>query len=110
MTASRLRSTREHIVLAAVPVLSSYKGESLTTIDQIVAMAKIIWPTAKAIEVKPYKADPRSSWSGSDVAEGFKLTIFVEGGSLVAQIIAGSLEGLKTKLEQRSRKRRFGSA
>ena len=111
MTWLWLRSTRGHMGwdLAAVPVLTSDTGESLATSEQIVAMAQVIWPAAKTIEVKPYKADPRSSWSGSDVAEGFKLTICVEGGSLVAQIIAGTLEGLKTKLDQRSRKRRYGS-
>lgn len=81
----------------------------MATSEQIVVMAQAIWPTAKTIEVKPYKADPRSSWSGSDVAEGFKLTICIDGGNLVAQIIAGTLEGLKTKLDQRSRKRRYGS-
>jgi hypothetical protein len=95
--------------VAAVPVLTSDIGESLATIEQIVAMAEVIWPAAKTIVVKPYKADPRSSWSGSDVAEGFKLTICVEGGNLVAQIVAGSLDGLKEKLDQRSRKRRYGN-
>jgi len=81
----------------------------LATSEQIVAMSQVIWPAAKTIDVKPYKADPRSAWSGSEVAEGFKLTICAEGGSLVAQIVAGTLDGLKTKLDQRSRKRRFGS-
>ena len=71
-------------------------------------MAQVIWPTAKTIEVSQYKAD-RSSWSGSDIPEGFKLTISAEGGSLVAQIIAGNLDGLKAKLDQRSRKKRWGS-
>ena len=108
VTALWLRSTSGHMGLAAVPVLTSDIGESLATSEQIVAMSQVIWPAAKTIEVKPYKADPRSSWSGSDVAEGFKLTICVEGGSLVAQIIAETLEGLKTKLDQRSRKRRYG--
>jgi hypothetical protein len=70
-------------------------------------MAQVIWPTAKTIEVKPYKAD-RGSWS-SEIAEGFKLTICAEGGSLVAQIIAGTLDALKAKLDQRSRKKRWGS-
>jgi hypothetical protein len=95
--------------LAAVPVLTSDTGESLATSEQIVAMSQVIWPAATTIEVRPYKADPRSSWSGSDVAEGFKLTICVEDGKLVAQIIAGTLDGLKTKLDQRSRKRRYGN-
>jgi hypothetical protein len=90
-------------------MLPSDTGESLATSDQIVTMAQVIWPAATTIEVKPYKADPRSSWSGSDVAEGFKLTICVEGGTLVAQIVAVTLDGLKTKLDQRSRKRRYGS-
>ena len=79
----------------------------MATSEQIVAMAQVIWPTAKSIEVKPYKAD-RSSWSGLEIAEGFKLTI-TEGGSLVAQIIAGTLDALKAKLDQRSRKKRWGS-
>ena len=92
----------------ADPVLTSDIGESLATSEQIVAMAQVIWPAAKTIEVKPYKAD-RSSWSGSDIAEGFKLTISAEGGSLVAQIIAGTLDALKAKLDQRSRKKRWGS-
>jgi Putative beta-barrel porin-2, OmpL-like. bbp2 len=48
-------------------------------------------------------------WAGSEVAEGFKLTISAEGGSLVAQIIAGTLDGLKAKLDHRSRKKRWGS-
>jgi len=93
---------------AAVPVLTSDAGESLATSEQIVAMAKVIWPAAKTVEVKPYRAD-RSSWSGSEIAEGFKLTISAEGGSLVAQIIAGTLDALKAKLDQRSRKKRWGS-
>ena len=80
----------------------------MATSEQIVAMAQVIWPTAETIEVKPYKAD-RSSWSGSEIAEGFKLTISAEGGSLVAQIIAGNLDALKAKLDQRSRKKRWGS-
>jgi hypothetical protein len=94
--------------LAACRVLTSDIGEFLTTIEQIVAMARVIWPSAETIEVKPYKAD-RSSWSGSEIAEGFKLTINAEGGSLVAQIIAGTLDALKSKLDQRSRKKRWGS-
>ena len=93
---------------AAAPVLTSDIGESLATSEQIVAMAQVIWPAAKTIEVKPYRAD-RSSWSGSEIAEGFKLTISAEGGSLVAQIIAGTLDGLTAKLDQRSRKKRWGS-
>jgi len=80
----------------------------LVTSEQVVAMAQVIWPTAKNIQVTPYKAD-RSSWSGSPIAEGFKLTISAEGGSLVAQIIAGTLDALKAKLDQRSRKKRWGS-
>jgi hypothetical protein len=91
-----------------VPVQPSDIGESLATSEQIVEMAQVIWPAAKTIEVKPYKAD-RSSWSGSEIAEGFKLTISAEGGSLVAQIIAGTLDALKAKLDQRSRKKRWGS-
>jgi hypothetical protein len=79
----------------------------LATSEQIVAMAQVIWPTAETIEIKPYKAD-RSSWSGSEIAEGFKLTISAEG-SLVAQIIAGTLDALKAKLDQRSRTKRWGS-
>ena len=93
--------------LAACPVLTSDIGELLATSEQIVAMAQMIWPSAKTIEVKPYTAD-RSSWSGSDIAEGFKLTISAEGGSLVAQIIAATLDKLKAKLDQRSRKKRWG--
>ena len=93
---------------AAAPVLISDIGEILATSEQIVAMAQVIWPAAKTIEVKPYKAD-RSSWSGLEIAEGFKLTICAEGGSLVAQIIAGTLDALKAKLDQRSRKKRWGS-
>jgi hypothetical protein len=80
----------------------------MVTSDQIVTMAQVIWPTAKNIEVRPYKAG-RSQWSGSPIMEGFQLTISAEGGSLVAQIIAGTLDALKTKLEQRSRKRHWGS-
>jgi hypothetical protein len=80
----------------------------LATNEQVVTMAKLIWPAAETIEVKPYKAD-RSSWSGSEISEGFKLTISAEGGSLVAQITAGTLDALKTKLAQRSRKKRWGS-
>jgi hypothetical protein len=93
---------------AACPVLTSDVGEVLATNEQIVALAQLIWPTAKTIEVKPYKAD-RSSWSGSEIAEGFKLTINAEGGSLIAQIIAGTLDALKAKLDQRSKKKRWGS-
>jgi hypothetical protein len=93
---------------AAAPVLTSDIGEILTTSEQIVAMAKVIWPAAKTIEVNPYRAD-RSSWSGSEITEGFRLTISADGGSLVAQIIAGTLDALKTKLDQRSRKKRWGS-
>jgi hypothetical protein len=93
---------------AAFPVLTSGIGEILATSEQIVAMAQVIWPAAKSIEVKPYKAD-RSSWTGSEIAEGFKLTISAEGGSLVAQIIAGTLDALKAKLDQRSKKKRWGS-
>ena len=77
----------------------------MATSEQIVAMAQVIWPAAKTIEVTPYKAD-RSSWSGSEITEGFKLTISAESGSLVAQIIAGTLDALKGKLDQRSRKKR----
>jgi hypothetical protein len=95
-------------VPAAVSVLISDIGESLATSEQIVSMAQVIWPAAKTIEVKPFRAG-RSSWSGSDVAEGFKLTINDEGGGLVAQIIAGTLDALKDKLDQRSRKKRWGS-
>jgi hypothetical protein len=80
----------------------------LATSEQIVAMAQVIWPAAKTIEVKPYKAD-RSSWSGAEISEGFKLTIIAEGGNLVAQIIAGTLDALKAKLDQRSRKKRWGT-
>jgi hypothetical protein len=80
----------------------------LATSEQIVAMAQVIWPVAKTIEVKPFRAD-RSSWSGSEVSEGFKLTIGDEGGGLIAQIIAGTLDALKDKLDQRSRKKRWGS-
>ena len=80
----------------------------MATSEQIVAMAQVIWPAAKTIKVSPYKAD-RSSWSGSEIAEGFKLTISAEGGNLVAQIIAGTLDALKAKLDQRSRKKRWGS-
>jgi hypothetical protein len=80
----------------------------LATSEQIVAMAQVIWPAAKSIKVSPYKAD-RSAWSGSEIAEGFKLTISAEGGNLVAQIIAGTLDALKGKLDQRSRKRRWGT-
>ena len=107
-----LLSNRGHMVdgdaLAAGPVLTSDIGESLATSEQIVAMAQVIWPAAKTIEVTPYKAG-RWSWGSSDVAEGFKLTISAEGGSLVAQIIAGTLDALKAKLDQRSRKKRWGS-
>jgi hypothetical protein len=95
-------------VPAARRVLISDRGESLATSEQIVAMAQVIWPAAKTIEVTPYKAG-RSSWSSSEIAEGFKLTISAEGGSLVAQIIAGTLDALKGKLDQRSRKKRWGS-
>jgi len=80
----------------------------LATSEQIVAMAQVIWPAAKTIEVQPYKAD-RSSWSGSEIATGFKLTINAEGGTLVAQIVAATLDELKAKLDQRSRKKRWGS-
>ena len=93
---------------AAAPVLTSDIGESLATSEQIVAMAHVIWPAAKTIEVTPYKAG-RSSWSSSEISEGFKLTICADGGSLVAQIIAGTLDALKAKLDQRSRKKRWGS-
>ncbi len=79
----------------------------MATSEQIVAMAQVIWPAAKTIEVTPYKAD-RSSWN-SEITEGFKLTISAESGSLVAQIIAGTLDALKGKLDQRSRKKRWGS-
>ena len=79
----------------------------MPTSEQIVAMAQMIWPSAKTIEVKPYKAD-RWSWSGSEIPEGFKLTISAEGGGLVAQIIAATLDKLKLKLDQRSRKKRWG--
>jgi hypothetical protein len=114
LTVSRLRllSVRGHMVdgyaLAVYPVLTSDIGESLATSEQIVAIAQVIWPAAKTIEVTPYKAG-RSSWSSSEVAEGFKLTISAEGGSLVALIIAGTLDALKAKLDQRSRKKRWGS-
>jgi hypothetical protein len=97
----------EGYALAVIAVLTPDIGELLATSEQIVAMAQVIWPSAKTIEVKPYKAD-RSSWSGSDIAEGFKLTISAEGGSLVAQIVAGTLDKLKTKLDQRFRKKRWG--
>ena len=93
---------------AACPILTSDIGILLATSEQIVAMAQVIWPTAGTIEVKPYKAD-RSSWTGSEITEGFKLTISAEGGSLVAQIIAGTLDALKAKLDQRSRAKRWGS-
>ena len=93
---------------AAGLVLTFDIGEILATSEQIVAMAQVIWPAAKSIEVTAYRAD-RSSWSGSEIAEGFKLTISAEGGSLVAQIIAGTLDALKAKLDQRSRKKRWGS-
>jgi hypothetical protein len=96
------------VVAAACPILTSDIGNLLATSEQIVAMAQVIWPAAKIIEVKPYKAD-RSSWSGSEIAEGFKLTISAEGGSLVAQVIAGTLDALKAKLDQRSRTKRWGS-
>ena len=107
-----LLSNRGHMgdseALPECPVLTSDIGELLATSEQIVAMAQVIWPAAKTIEVKPYKAD-RSTWSGSEIAEGYKLTINAEGGSLVAQIIAGTLDALKTKLDQRSKKKRWGS-
>ena len=93
---------------AAGAVLTSDIGESLATSEQIVAMAQVIWPAAKTIKVTPYEAG-RSSWSSSEIAEGSKLTIGAEGGSLVAQIIAGTLDALKAKLDQRSRKKRWGS-
>lgn len=79
----------------------------MATSEQIVTMAHGIWPSAKNIEVTPYKAD-RTSWSGSEIAEGFKLTISAEDGSLVAQVIAGTLDALRAKLDQRSRKKRSG--
>lgn len=87
--------------------LASDIGESLATSEQIVAMAQVIWPAAQSIEVTPYKAG-RSSWSNSEIAEGFKLTICAQSGSLVAQVIAGNLDALKAKLDQRSRKKRWG--
>jgi hypothetical protein len=71
-------------------------------------MARVIWPTAKNIDVTRYKAD-RSAWSGSPIKEGFQLTISAEGGSLIAQLIAETLDALKAKLEQRSRKKRWGN-
>lgn len=71
-------------------------------------MAGTIWPTAKNVDLAPYKAD-RSAWSGADVTEGFKLTITAEGGNLVAQVIAGTLDGLKSKLDQRTKKRNWGT-
>jgi hypothetical protein len=86
----------------------SETGATLVTSEQIVTIAQEIWPTAKNIQVSPYKAD-RSAWSGSQLKEGFKLTISAEGGSLVAQIIAGTLDALKAKLDQRSKKRNWGS-
>jgi hypothetical protein len=70
-------------------------------------IAPEIWPTAKNIQVTPYKAD-RSAWSGSQFKEGFKLTICAEGGCLVAQIIAATLDALKVKLDQRTKKRNWG--
>jgi hypothetical protein len=86
----------------------SVTGATLVTSEQIVTIAKGIWPTAKNIQVTPYKAD-RSAWSGSQLKEGFKLTISAEGGCLIAQIIAGTLDALKAKLEQRSKKRKWGT-
>jgi hypothetical protein len=86
----------------------SETGATLVTSEQIVTIAHEIWPTAKNIQVTPYKAD-RWAWSGSQLKEGFKLTISAEGGSLVAQIIAGTLDALKAKLDQRSKKRNWGS-
>jgi hypothetical protein len=83
-------------------------GATLVTSEQIVTIAQEIWPAAKNIEVTPYKAD-RSAWSGSQLKEGFKLTIIAESGCLSAQIIAGTLDALKVKLDQRSKKRNWGS-
>jgi hypothetical protein len=80
----------------------------MVTSEEIVTMAKVIWPTAKNIEVKPYKAG-RSEWSGAQVTEGFQLTISAEDGTLIAQITAKTLEALKDKLDRRSRKRNWGS-
>jgi hypothetical protein len=80
----------------------------LATNDQILTLAQVIWPNAKNIQVTPFKAG-RSAWSGSPDKEGFKLTISADDGSLVAQISAGNLSALKEKLEQRSRKRNWGS-
>jgi hypothetical protein len=80
----------------------------LVTSDEIVTLAQVIWPDAKGIQVMPFKAG-RSAWSGSPDKEGFKLTISADDGSLVAQISAGNLNALKEKLEQRSRKRHWGS-
>jgi hypothetical protein len=88
-------------------VLTSDIGDLLVTSEQIVAMSQVIWPSARIIEIKPYKAD-RWSWSGSSVTEGFTLTISAESG-LIAQLIAGSLDKLKDKLDQRSRKKNWGS-
>jgi hypothetical protein len=80
----------------------------LATSDQILTLAQVIWPDAKNIQVTPFKAG-RSAWSGSTDKEGFKLTISADDGSLVAQISAGNLNALKEKLEQRTRKRNWGS-
>jgi hypothetical protein len=80
----------------------------MATSEQITEIAREIWPGAKNIEVAPYKAG-HSAWSGAETMEGFKLTISGEDGCLIAQVIAASLDGLKTKLEQRSRKRHWGS-
>lgn len=80
----------------------------MATSEQIVEMAQVIWPSATTIKVQPYKAG-RSYSSGSEIAEGFKLTISAEGGSLIAQIIAETLEILRAKLDQRFRKKRWGN-
>jgi hypothetical protein len=86
----------------------SVTGATLVTTEELLTIAHEIWPTAKNIEVTRYKAD-RSAWSGSELKEGFKLTVSTEGGSLIAQIIAGTLDALKAKLDQRSKKRNWGS-
>ena len=87
-------------------VLTSTKGNSLVTSEQVEAMAQVIWPQANSIAVT--RTRPGRTSRGEREPEGFQLSISNDTAGLMAVISAESLDKLKTKLEQRTQKRKWG--
>jgi hypothetical protein len=90
----------------SVAYKSGIGGIALVTSDEIEQMAKNIWPLASSIAVTQSKAR-HIPGIGSE-PDGYNLAISTDG-DLVALVSARSLDGIKTKLEQRSKKKRWGS-